>query len=600
MSASFRVALISMPWALFNRPSIQLGALKSSLEQDTTIQVDTFHPYLQMAKQIGLDTYHAISKNSWAGEALFSSLLFPEMHQKAAHLFNKSFPGPAAKRPDFDTTRATLAETLESWLGDFQPQHYDLIGFSLCFSQLLSSLTAARRIKKEHPDIPIVFGGSSCVGRSGRGILHHFPEVDYIVDGEGEPPLHNLCHVLRGECSDLHPRIMSRNTEAQANIADTPLDLNDLPVPDYSSYFTEMARHFPGQPFIPLLPLEFSRGCWWNKCTFCNLNLQWHSYRWKNEQKVLAEIEHLAAQHRCLDFTFTDNALPQREADAFFATMASGTKDYEFFAEIRLITDAKKLQSYRRGGLTAVQVGIEALSTSLLHRMRKGTTTIDNIAAMKASQENDILLDGNLITEFPGSTREEVEETLASLDCVLPYRPLSAATFFLGYGSPVHSHPEEYHISHITPHPHYRSLLPKAYLADTQMIVNGYRGDRTQQRKLWRPVRTKLQQWQAFHKQRQGKNLPPLSYRDGTKFIIIRQEQHNGPTLRHRLVGMSRALYLFCGTIKSLPELLEAFPSLPQEKLLPFFDDLAAKRLLYREGQRFLALALHDTPKNTP
>ncbi len=36
-SCLFRLALIAMPWSIFNRPSIQLGALKSYLEQETGV-----------------------------------------------------------------------------------------------------------------------------------------------------------------------------------------------------------------------------------------------------------------------------------------------------------------------------------------------------------------------------------------------------------------------------------------------------------------------------------------------------------------------------------------------------------------------------------
>ena len=97
-----------------------------------------------------------------------------------------------------------------------------------------------------------------------------------------------------------------------------PLNLDNLPYPDYSPYFMEMKQLFPDHPFVPLLPLEFSRGCWWNKCTFCNLNLQWQNYRFKESDRMVQETLHLAKTHESLHFTFTDNALPPKEADNFF------------------------------------------------------------------------------------------------------------------------------------------------------------------------------------------------------------------------------------------------------------------------------------------
>jgi hypothetical protein len=369
-------------------------------------------------------------------------------------------------------------------------------------------------------------------------------------------------------------------------------DLNQLPTPDYSPYFQQMQATFPGQPFIPILPLEFSRGCWWNRCTFCNLNLQWQGYRWKKNDKVAAEVKEQSLRHGCLDFTFTDNALPPKEADLFFQTMAAEPTDYDFFAEIRVITDGDKLAAYRRGGLSSVQVGIESLSTSLLARMEKGTTVMDNIAAMKQSRACSMQLDGNLITEFPGSTEEEVAETLHNLDFVLPFTPLAAASFFLGEGSPIGNDPGKFGISAVLQHPKNRRLFPQEILAGMEMLIKEYRGDRALQRRLWRPVAKKFAQWQAFHTERDIHGIPPLSYRDGGSFLIIRQEQINGPCLHHRLRGASREIYLYCQKIRDKKDVVRKFPAIRPEALDNFLADLTSKHILFQEGTRILALAI--------
>jgi hypothetical protein len=68
-----------MPWALFNRPSIQLGTLKAFLEsRRNDFSVHTSHPYLEVASTLGPDLYHWISQNPWVSEALYAPLLFPE------------------------------------------------------------------------------------------------------------------------------------------------------------------------------------------------------------------------------------------------------------------------------------------------------------------------------------------------------------------------------------------------------------------------------------------------------------------------------------------------------------------------------------------
>lgn len=240
-----------------------------------------------------------------------------------------------------------------------------------------------------------------------------------------------------------------------------------------------------------------------------------------------------------------------------------------------------------------MQVGIEALSTSLLTKMDKGTTVIENIAAMRQCAETGICLEGNIITDFPGSTAQEVEETLTILDFVLPYSPLSSASFFLGHGSPIADNPKKYGITAVTQHANNKKLIPAALLQNLDMLIKDYRGDRTRQRKQWKAVKTKILRWQQFHKSRDSK-LPPLSYRDGGTFLLIRQEQDEGSVLHHRLKGTSRKIYLFCRRIRSRKELQETFPALKEEMLLNFLNDLCKKKLLFSENNRFLALAIKN------
>ncbi len=584
------LALISMPWALFNRPSIQLGALKAYIEAHSNLEVRCYHPYLQVAKSIGVEEYRFISKNGWAGDALYSTLLFPENREEALKLYQESCKVNKEVASRFDSICKTLEHTLEDWCARTDFSSCKLIGFSVCFNQLFSSLFAAKMIKEKYPHLQVVFGGSSCVGEMGTSLLNEFDQVDHVIAGEGESALLELCKTIFTTTPS------SKNIASQSQDGSSPvcrmMDLNSLPVPDYRSYFAELQKYFPGLPFSPRVPLEFSRGCWWNKCAFCNLNLQWHGFRKKNAEKVADEVRTLHARHNILDFTFCDNALPEKEADAFFSSLENVEIDFDFFAEIRPLKDPAKLKLYRNGGLSMVQVGIESLSNSLLKKMAKGTKVIENLAIMKHCAENDILLDGNLIVEFPGSTDAEVADTIANLDYVLPYNPLEAATFFLGTGSPVETAPTEFGIRSVTNHRNANKLLPKKILNTVKLVVRDYRGDRGKQRKLWQPVRRKIKQWQNFHRHRKDTSLPPLSYRDGGSFLVIRQERENGPPLLHRLHGTSRKLYLFCSTIKDLDDILQEFSGLKEKTILQFFDDLCKKHLLFQENRKYLALAI--------
>lgn len=607
-----RLALIAMPWTLFNRPSIQLGVLKAYLEKTTRwLEVETFHPYLEIASKVGTRAYHWISQDMWLSEALYGIILFPELENKARLLIKKKLRKAEPDiRTTFDLDRVLtiIREQIAQWIRQHDWGRYLLTGFSVSANQLLSSLAAARLIKSVRPQAPIVFGGSSCAQNIGFSLLRNFSQIDYIVSGEGELPLLRLCEFLANRSGELPPGILA-GTRGDSNMPPSSYrpvpppseqldNLEGMPVPDYRNYYRDLRIWFKDEPFIPILPVEFSRGCWWRKCAFCNLNLQWRGYRQRRHSQVLGEIITLADRHASLDFAFTDNVLPPKESTRFFEKIADLNRDFRFFGEIRADTQAKgrrqHFKTYSTGGLTSIQVGIEALSNTLLTKMGKGTSVLENIAAMKDALQYSIKLDGNLITEFPGSSRDEVEETIHNLDFVLPYHPLAIAAFFLGAGSPVDKDPRKYGIQAVKPHRHSTRIFPGPILDRLDLLIKDYRGDRTAQRKLWRPVAQKVEAWHDFYRRRgrSALDMPPLSYRDGGSYIIIRQELPQRPTMHHRLRKLSREIYLFCGEARDENEIKTRFAAIDTDRLVTFLDSLVRKRLMLKDNGRYLSLAV--------
>ena len=606
------MALVSMPWSLFNRPSIQLGSLKAYLNKHAGwLSVQASYPYLEVASRLGPDLYHWISQNSWVGEALYAALLFPEQKDAARKLAlryvrnaNKKIQGLF----DFGAIQTVLASKLQSLIEHQDWNKFQLVGFSVCFNQLLSSLAAAHSLKQVYPEMLIVLGGSSCAGDTGRSILDNFSFVDFVIEGEGEIPLLQLNEHLSGKREILPAGILANSQQPAGHVLNKDTSenrpqmstLQKLPTPDFHEYFSLKQQLFDKAPFIPVIPIEFSRGCWWNRCNFCNLNLQWCGYRSKKAAQVLAEVQSLSQLHSCLDFTFTDNMLPPQESIQFFQATKELDSDLKFFAEIRSDMRPKPqpepFSIYSQGGLSTIQVGIESLSNSLLNRMNKGVSVIENICAMRNALECAITLNGNLITQFPGSTPAEVAETMENLKFIFPYTPLSIAAFFLGHDSPVANDPKKFGIKAITDHPNNCRLFPRAVLKNMHLLVNGYRGDRGFQKNLWKPLVRMIGEWQNFHESRKESAIrkPLLAYRDGVSFLIIRQETEDGMVLNHRLQGLSRQIYLYCTEIRTKEEIAAEFQQMDFSKIQAFLDDLNRKRLLFTDDQKFLSLAVRN------
>ncbi|OQX20334.1 MAG: hypothetical protein BWK76_01800 [Desulfobulbaceae bacterium A2] len=589
-----RLLLLSMPWAPAHRPSIQLATLHAYLRREAPeIEVHSRHPYLHVAQALGFAAYQRICDKSWAGEALYSGLLFPDLEEESLAVARTQL-GRGWSKSSLRDIRQILASQLAGLAADPLVADCDLVGISVCFSQLTASLAAARALKARHPHLRIVLGGSTCTPGGGAALLRHMPSIDHVICGEGEAPLLQLCRFLQGREPSPGANVLGRGTPPPdiRPVACQQRSLDQLPLPDFDDYFAELAQL--GNGFFPELPVEFSRGCWWNRCAFCNLNLQWHGYRAKSAERMWAEIDQLRARYGCLDFSFTDNALPPRPADAFFHRSASSGLGLHFFGEIRATVPAAALRAHACGGLRSVQIGIEALSDPLLRRMRKGVCTIDNIAAMKHALAAGMAADGNLILEFPSSTEAEAAETLAHLDIVLPFRPLKAATFFLGQGSPVWQHPRDFGLKALTVHPLIRRLFPRGLSQEFDFLMLAARGDRQMQRRRWQPVRQKMAQWQRFHQGRPRPDLPALSLRDGGDFLLLRQERLDAPPLRHRIRGLSRRIYLACDSPRPRQALHDEFPHLPADRLDAFLREMQAKRLLFADEERVLALAIPE------
>ena len=289
-----------------------------------------------------------------------------------------------------------------------------------------------------------------------------------------------------------------------------------------------------------------------------------------------------------------DNLIPSN-ADDVFASIEGLEKDLKMFSEIRADTPLRTLLLMGKAGMSEVQVGIEALSSRLLKKMRKGTSVIQNIEIMKNCEAQQVpKLVGNLILQFPGSDERDVEETMKNLDFVFPFSPLKGIPFWLGYYSYVWKNPESFSIKRAKNHPNYSYIFPEDILDKLRLMIQGYKGQKRKQKRLWKPVQEKIKKWKKFYEQlRTGPNSEPIiSYQDGKDFLIIRHKISKQKTIVHRLKGLSRQIYLFCEHNRSIAEILSHFPGLDSLKLVPFLRMMVDKKVMFCEQDRYLSLAV--------
>lgn len=126
-----RIALISTPWPLFNRPSIQLGALKAFVRLNLPhVQVDTHPLYLSIAHLLGYDLYGQISESTWLSEAPYAALLYPEQRETIARFWRReSSRRSLIQKWHFNEILDRLADASHGILSRIHWQDYDLVSW---------------------------------------------------------------------------------------------------------------------------------------------------------------------------------------------------------------------------------------------------------------------------------------------------------------------------------------------------------------------------------------------------------------------------------------------------------------------------------------
>ena len=187
------VHMICMPYQSLSIPSLSTVLLSTILRENQLI-VEESYPYLAFSRICGIDRYQAITEGG-ATIGLLGELFFVEDEASSnissdSQILLTSLFGPLSRRRHI---RATFTEYCENLIAQVSAP---LIGFTTSFNQLMPSLWLARRIKSVRPSTQVVFGGSACTAPMGYAIATAYPEIDFIVSGNGEKvllALGNLC-----------------------------------------------------------------------------------------------------------------------------------------------------------------------------------------------------------------------------------------------------------------------------------------------------------------------------------------------------------------------------------------------------------------------
>ena len=507
MSKRLSVALVSMPWISPSIPSIQLATLAQTLKKDR-ISSESHEFFLDFAALIGVDLYNALSDEDFLNEYLFALAdpghtgvgLDEFLGLRRSGGFGSTELQRAALGAVAAVTPGFIAELVErvDWA------RFDAIGFSLTIAQTAASMTLARAIRRRFPDIPLIFGGSSCAGPMGAAVLRTCLEVDVAVSIEGEIVLARLIRALydKADLTDI-PGISWRQDGMVVTSVDraSPVHRFERGEPlDYTPYFERRDRLGLADRIETWLPFESSRGCWYGEkrqCTFCGLH-EIMAFRQCSWDSVLNELEALERAHECNRFFAVDLIMPNSFYSSFLPEIARRGHDWQIFYEIKANVRRAQLESLSNAGVRWIQPGIESLDSEILGLMRKGVSAAQNVQLLKWARELGIRVTWNIITGIPQEPPEAYEamaQLMRNLFHLPP--PTGASRFSLHRFSPYFEDPAAFGIEPSGADSLWQHVFPvdQAEL-DALVYYHRYRIDRVVEPDIYtRPAIEAIAEW---------------------------------------------------------------------------------------------------------
>jgi ribosomal peptide maturation radical SAM protein 1 len=577
-----RVLLLNMPFTARLIPNIGISILKPLLNREAGVRCDVRYPslWLYQREPQGYDAVSSGDCRCLVGEWLFNPVR-PPLESFAA----KARAGPLnlALRLDsiVDSFLAGCMERLE-------PSRYDLIGFSVMFQQLMPSLALARRIKQAHPQVKVVFGGSTMAGVMGERLHARFREVDYVVTGDGEEAFPELVRRIRdGSSTRLIPGLLMRDGQGRP-VMDLPArpfqNLDSSPCPDYSDYAGDSASPEVADVFFLV---EASRGCWWGQkhhCTFCGLNANGLTFRHKRPERVLEELHHVVTQYGAKSICMSDTIAARSVFSGVLPELKTNTPLAALMWQTKANLTRRQIQDLAEAGVTVFQPGIESLSSRVLKIMSKGVSLIQVVQTLKWAAEFGIKANWNILIGFPGET----EQDYIDMGKVIPLishleAPKVATPIRLDRFSPNYERAQELGFRNVRPSWMFQHAYPNDLTAE-ELADLAYWFDYDLQDGL-------APQW-LKHIAEPGavwRNAPgDLRAIPGTLPELKLVDTRSGKSaVEFDLNGVERQVYEFCAEIRVLPQIRARFG-----EVAPFLSRMVDSGLMIQEGGRYLSLAL--------
>jgi radical SAM superfamily enzyme YgiQ (UPF0313 family) len=290
----------------------------------------------------------------------------------------------------------------------------------------------AQTIKAQHPEIKIVLGGGFA-NTELRELSEPrvFDFVDFVTLDAGERPLLSLLDFLKGKRSQQRlVRTYLRDTGSgevrYINMIEPEVPFEEvgtptwdgLPISDYLSLLdmlNPMHRLWSDGRWNKL---TVAHGCYWKKCSFCDVSLDYIGRYETASAVVLADrIEAIVRETGQTGFHFVDEAAPPKALKSLALELIKRDLHISWWGNIRFekTFTPDLCQLLAQSGCIAVSGGLEVASDRLLNLMKKGVSVEQVARVTRAFSDAGVLVHAYLMYGFPTQT---VKDTVDALEYV--------------------------------------------------------------------------------------------------------------------------------------------------------------------------------------
>jgi hypothetical protein len=319
---------------------------------------------------------------------------------------------------------ATLDEITRELVELHQP---DVVGITAPFpGNVYGAFRMAQVIRGISPDTKLLLGGG-WVNTELRALREPrvFDYFDHVLLDDGERPLLNLLRRFRGEQATLVRTYARRNGqvvyENDATQHDFPQRETGIPTYDglpLARYVSVLEMLNPMHRFWSdgrWNKLTLAHGCYWKKCTFCDVSLDYIGrYDRPGTDVVMQRIRSLVQETGETGFHLVDEAAPPAGMRALAKQLIDEKLSITWWGNIRFEKSfTPELTSLlAQSGCVAVSGGLEVASDRLLSLMKKGVTVEQVARVTRAFTDAGILVHAYLMYGFPTETTQETIDAL--------------------------------------------------------------------------------------------------------------------------------------------------------------------------------------------